>query len=80
MHRSKSSRSPASGVFLYTAIAGAVLGAIAAVPARSLLSPAIAAVPVCAHCGAADGPSAHYYFPSRFAAPQRPVEEPIATF
>jgi hypothetical protein len=63
------------------ALGAAVLGAIAAVPTRSLPSPEITSLSVRVQHGATNEPnSAYYYFPSQFKAPEGPVAEPIATF
>ena len=81
MHRSNSSRSPALRLIIFTAVAAAVLGAIAAVPAHSLLSAESPSVAVRAQHGATGEPdSAYYYFPSQFRSPDGPVAEPIAAF
>ncbi len=81
MHRSNSSRSPALRLIIFTTVTGAVLGAIAAVPAHSLLSAESPSVAVRAQHGATGEPdSAYYYFPSQFRSPDGPVAEPIATF
>lgn len=61
-------------------LGAAVLGAIGAVPARSFMSPGTASGAVRAEHGATNEPSAYYYFPSQFEAPEGPVAEPIATF
>jgi hypothetical protein len=56
VHRSNSSRSPALRLIIFTAVAGAVLGAIAAVPAHSLLSAKSPSVAVGAQQRATDEP------------------------
>jgi hypothetical protein len=81
VHRSNSSRSALLRLIIFTAVAAAVLGAIAAVPAHSLLSAESPSVAVRTQHGATGEPdSAYYYFPSQFRSPDGPVAEPIATF
>ena len=80
MRRSNSSQSLALRAIIFTVIVGAVLGAIAAAPARSLLSRETTFISGAADGAAGEPGSAYYYFPSQFAAPEGPVVEPMATF
>jgi hypothetical protein len=74
VHRSNSSQSRARRLIIFTAVAGTMLGAIAAVPAHSLLSAQSPSVAVRAQHGATGEPdSAYYYFPSQFRSPDGPV-------
>ena len=63
------------------ALGAAVVSAIAATSARSLLSPETTCLAVPAQHGAtSEASSTYYYFPSQFRAPEGPLAEPIATF
>jgi hypothetical protein len=61
VHRSNSSRSPLLRLIIFTAVAAALLGAIAAVPAHSLLSAERPSVAVRAQHGATCEPDSAYY-------------------
>jgi len=73
VHRSNSSRSPLLRLIIFTAVAAAVLGAIAAVPAHSLLSAESPSVAARAHGATCEPDSAHCYFPSQFRSPDGTV-------